>query len=108
MNYAYIARCDSTDSTFSRCYVIKYIDVARTARLATARHALRCRLSDVDPPVRRRRANGQFSWDYSNEPMSTQAFHRAYPHIRLKPGEGPILVDLDDIATERTSKHPEA
>lgn len=107
MKYAYVARCDTNDSTFSRCYVIKYINVTRMARNANTRLALQCRMSEADPPVRRRRGNGKFTWDYSNEPMDTHAFHRAYPHIRLKPGEGPILVDLDDVSTKRTSKHPE-
>ncbi len=34
-------------------------------------------------------------------------FHRLYPHIRLNPGEGPILVDLEHTTQNRTSRHPD-
>ena len=107
MQYAYVVRQPTDHADFSQWYCIKYIDVTRMARGATARRNLQCRLSDADPPVLRARGAGHFVWDYSNKPMTTKGFHQAYPHIRLKPGEGPILVDLDDVSTERTSKHPE-
>ena len=107
MKYAYVARCDTNDSTFSQCYVIKYIDSKETRLSSLGTLFVSITRDEISPPVRRRRANDTYTWDYSNEPMSTRAFRRAYPHIRLKPGEGPILVDLDDVSTKRTSKHPE-
>ena len=107
MTYAYVVRQPTDDTDFSRWYCIKYIDGFTTHRKAHHERRFVINIDEGQPPVLRRRSAGHFVWDYSNKPMKPREFERAYPHIRLKPGEGPILVDLDDVSTERTSKHPE-
>ena len=107
MKYAYICRMEMNASTVAGWYLIKYIEIRNAPRPNDDKTVILLYLHEARPPVHRRRSDGTFSWDYANEPIKARQFHRDHPHIRLKPGEGPILVDLDDVSTKRTSKHPE-
>ena len=107
MKYAYIVRFPNDNGPMARMYAIRYLPQG-SGKPKTLRQLLGIlRREDITTPTLRRKTGGHFEWDYANEPWSTQKFHRRYPNIRLKPGEGPILVDLDDVSTNRTSRHPE-
>ena len=107
MKYAYIVRFPNDDGPFARHYGIRSIPqgVKDPTKLGQLLGMLR--LNDITPPTLRRKRKNITEWDYCNEFHTSPKFRAAYPHIFLKPGEGPILVDLDDISTERTSKRPE-
>ncbi len=107
MTYAYVVRQPTDEYAFSRCYGIKYIDGIHVLQKLPVKTAPRIPIDEAQPPVLRLRNLGHFVWDYCNEILTTSKFHTRYPHIRLRPGEGPILVDLDDVSTKRTSRHPE-
>lgn len=107
MKYAYVCRMGMHASTVPGWYLIKYVSTTPAVAAKPHDSGLALSLEDAQAPVRRRRSDGEFSWDYANQPMKARRFHREHPNIRLKPGEGPILVDLDDTETKRTSMHPE-
>lgn len=106
MNYAYIVRMPNDSGPFARHYGIKYLQVETWSVPREPITTIQNTLRNVDPPVLRRRRGNHSECDYANKYMSTRDFHRLYPHIRLKPGEGPILVDLNVISKKRTSRHP--
>ena len=107
MNWAYIVRFPNDGGPLARIYAIKYVDHVHFDTAVSADHKPYCPIDQATPPVLRRKSGGHSEWDYSNEPIGARMFHRAYPCIRLKPGEGPILVDLDDVSTKRTSRDPD-
>ena len=107
MNYAYIVRFPNDGRLFAKSYGVKFVHTFGGETRVTLKHATVCRISTANPPVLRRKRGGHFEWDYTGEIHSTHCFHRDNPLIRLQPGEGPILVDLDNIPGKRTSRDPE-
>lgn len=107
MNYNYVVRQPLDDADFSGWYCIKFVNGTHVRRKMPLKPTFRIPVDEAQPPVLRATSAGRFFWDYANKFMTPRDFHRAYPKIRLKPGEGPILVDLDDISTKRTARHPE-
>ena len=107
MNWAYVVRFPNDGGPLARVYAVKFVDVRklRVGHLDTNPQFIA--VHNARPPVLRRKRGRCFEWDYANELYGTRDFHRLHPTIKLKPGEGPILVDLDDVSTLRTSRHPE-
>lgn len=107
MKYAYIVRFPNDDGPLTRQYGIRYLPQGSRSPTTILKLLISLDINDITPPTLRRKRANVSDWDYCNAFMKSPKFRTAYPHIFLKPGEGPILVDLDDIATERTSQHPE-
>ncbi len=107
MTYAYVARISMAAATGPGWYVLKFVDIKLVCLTEKADRSAVLTLADAAPPAHRRRSDGSFTWDYAHKPIRAREFHRLYPHIRLKPGEGPILVDLEHTTQNRTSRHPD-
>ncbi len=107
VNYAYVARISMAAPSLPGHYVLKYVTTYIPPGPSRLNVPTVCTLAEATPPTHRRRSDGTFSWDYANKPIRAREFHRLYPHIRLKPDEGPILVDLEHTTQNRTSRHPD-
>lgn len=107
MQYAYICRFPNDGGPLQGLYVIKYLDKVTKVRKRGAKTTFHVDIKDAAPPVLRRKRGGHSEWDYANAGMPPKKFHKLHIGIHLKPGEGPILVNLDEVGKLRTSKDPE-
>ena len=108
MNYAYVVRNRNDSEKDSAAYGVKFLEVSPAKRNTPPANELHCQLSNATPPVLRRMSYGSFRWNECDVLHTTAQFLSLYRNPLLNPGEGPILVDLDDFSTKHTGENPKA